>query len=199
MTDYRIKEHPMEAIPPEPTLAFTWQGRRLEAREGETLSSALFANGIRIFGHHPKDGAPLGIFCANGQCAQCSVIADGLPVKSCMVPVREGMVVEPMEGKPALPAVGERRPAVPGHRDPRRGVPHPRRRPGRAFGRHRAGQGRGGRHPGGRQGQPGWQAGPPDPQVLRVHRRLPRRHARHGHRQAPGEGGARLRERPGVG
>jgi len=73
--------------------------------EGETIASALFANGVRIFGHHHKDGAPQGIFCANGQCAQCLVMADGLPVKACMIPVRPGMRVEPLDGKPALPDV----------------------------------------------------------------------------------------------
>jgi thioredoxin reductase/Fe-S-cluster-containing hydrogenase component 2/bacterioferritin-associated ferredoxin len=107
MSDFRIKEHPILSVPPEPTVTFTWQGKTLKAREGETIASALFANGVRVFGHHHKDGAPLGIFCANGQCAQCSVIADGLSVKSCMVPVREGMVVAPMDGKASLPDVSE--------------------------------------------------------------------------------------------
>jgi thioredoxin reductase len=67
----------------------------------------LIANGIRVFGHHFKDGAPLGIFCGKGQCTQCSVIADGLPVKSCIVPVKEGMAVAPMDGKPVLPDVNK--------------------------------------------------------------------------------------------
>jgi sarcosine oxidase subunit alpha len=82
-------------------------GQGVAGAEGETIASALFANGIRVFGHHPKDGAPQGIFCANGQCAQCAVIADGLSVKSCMVPVREGMAVLPLDGKPQLPDVDE--------------------------------------------------------------------------------------------
>jgi len=69
------------------------------------MSSALFANGIRIFGHHPKDGSPQGMFCANGQCAQCMVIADGVPVKGCMIPVKEGMQISPCEGIPKLPEV----------------------------------------------------------------------------------------------
>jgi thioredoxin reductase/Fe-S-cluster-containing hydrogenase component 2/bacterioferritin-associated ferredoxin len=102
MSDYRIKDHPILPIPPEPTVGFTWQGRNLMARDGETIASALFANGVRVFGHHPKDHAPMGIYCANGQCAQCSVIADGLSVKSCMVPVTAGMAVAPLEGKPVL-------------------------------------------------------------------------------------------------
>ncbi|MFN2273055.1 MAG: FAD-dependent oxidoreductase, partial [Anaerolineae bacterium] len=46
---------------------------------------------------------PQGIFCANGQCAQCLVMADGLPVKACMTRVAPGMRVEPLDGKPVLP------------------------------------------------------------------------------------------------
>ena len=73
--------------------------------QGETVASALFANGVRTFGHHPRDGAPQGIFCANGQCAQCLVLADGKPVKACMELVRHGMQVEPVDGLPELPPV----------------------------------------------------------------------------------------------
>jgi sarcosine oxidase subunit alpha len=80
-------------------------GRPLEAFEGETLSSALFAAGVRVFGHHAKDGSAQGIFCANGQCAQCLVLADGIPVKACMELVRPGVRVEPAEGLPELPGV----------------------------------------------------------------------------------------------
>ncbi len=75
----------------------------MSAYAGETIASALFAHGIRIFGHHPKDGAPQGIFCANGQCAQCMVLADRQPVKSCMEMVTAGMQVEMLNGLPELP------------------------------------------------------------------------------------------------
>ena len=105
MSDHRILEHPILPVPDRPAIGFTWQGRALQAREGETIASALFANGIRIFGHHHKDGAPQGIFCANGQCAQCAVVADDLPVKSCMVTVRAGMRIGPLDGNPSLPLV----------------------------------------------------------------------------------------------
>ena len=84
-------------------MTFHWKGEPLSARSGEVISAALFANGIRTFSHHHRDGAPQGIFCANGQCAQCTVVADGLPVKACMAPVREGMRVEPLMGLPTLP------------------------------------------------------------------------------------------------
>jgi NADPH-dependent 2,4-dienoyl-CoA reductase/sulfur reductase-like enzyme/Fe-S-cluster-containing hydrogenase component 2 len=102
MSDFRIREHPILPVPGEAVVPFTWKGESYRARPGETIASALFANGVRIFGHHHKDGSPQGIFCANGQCAQCSVVANGLSLKSCMVPVTEGMAVEPLDGKAAL-------------------------------------------------------------------------------------------------
>ncbi len=105
MAEYRIVEHPILSAAPRASVAFYWQGRELLAQQGETIASALFANGIRVFGHHPKDGSPQGIFCANGQCAQCLVLADGMPVKSCMEPVRPGLHVEPVEGLPELPKI----------------------------------------------------------------------------------------------
>lgn len=107
MSDFRIQEHPILTTPDAPTVPFTWQGQTLMARPGETIASALFASGVRVFGHHHKDGSPQGIYCANGQCAQCSVVADGLSVKSCMVPVSAGMAVAPLEGHASLPEVGE--------------------------------------------------------------------------------------------
>ena len=105
---HRIEQHPILPIPASAKVPFTWNGRALEARAGETLSSALFAAGVRVFGHHAKDGAAQGIFCANGQCAQCLVLADGVPVKSCMELVRPGVRVEPVEGLPELPPVDAR-------------------------------------------------------------------------------------------
>ena len=107
MANYRIEQHPILPIEPRENVAFYWQGRKLAAHQGETIASALFANGVRVFGHHPKDGAPQGIFCANGQCAQCLVLANGKPVKSCMELVRPEMKVEPAEGLPELPPVSD--------------------------------------------------------------------------------------------
>lgn len=99
----RIQSHPVLDVPPENDVAFTWNGTALAGRDGEMLSSALFANGIHVFGHHYRDDSPQGLFCANGQCAQCMVIADGVPVKSCMTPLKKGMVVQSAEGLARLP------------------------------------------------------------------------------------------------
>jgi len=105
MTENRIKAHPILIDDSVANIPFYWQDQTFLAKEGEMISSALVANGITIFGHHPNDNSPQGIFCANGQCSQCMVIADGLPVKACMTPVRSGMQVFPAEGLPKLPDV----------------------------------------------------------------------------------------------
>ena len=103
MSGNRIKEHPILTIEDSEEITFFWNGKKLTAKKGEVISSALFANGIKVFGHHHKDGSAQGIFCANGQCAKCSVIVDGIPMKSCMTMVMPGMKVESVEGLPKLP------------------------------------------------------------------------------------------------
>jgi sarcosine oxidase, subunit alpha len=103
MNQRRIQKHPILDIPKRKRAPFTWNGQALEGYEGEMVASALIASDIHVFGHHPKDNSPQGMFCANGQCSQCMVIADGLPVKACMIPLRPGMAVTSLEGLPELP------------------------------------------------------------------------------------------------
>ena len=102
---HRIESHPILSSPAGETIEFSWQGQTFSARQGECIATALFAHGIHVFGRHARDGSPQGIFCANGQCSQCMVMADGLAVKACMERVRPGMSVEPLRGIPALPVV----------------------------------------------------------------------------------------------
>jgi NADPH-dependent 2,4-dienoyl-CoA reductase/sulfur reductase-like enzyme/Fe-S-cluster-containing hydrogenase component 2/bacterioferritin-associated ferredoxin len=101
----RIEQHPILPVQRGEPFPFTFAGQEMVGYPGETIAAALFAHGVRTFGHHPKDGAPQGIFCANGQCAQCLVIADGAPVKACMALAQAGMRVEPADGVPELPRV----------------------------------------------------------------------------------------------
>ena len=103
MTDYHIHEHPIIKIERKDKVPFFWQDKPLMGYQGDTIASALIANGIHIFGYHPKDHAPLGIFCANGQCAQCLVIADGLSVKACITEIKPQMKILPMKDLASLP------------------------------------------------------------------------------------------------
>ena len=112
-SDRRLEAHPI--LPPlgPADIEFTFNGRSLKARTGEVISSALYAAGISVFGHHHKDAGAQSVFCVNGQCSQCTVVADGRPVKSCMAPVKPGMKVESIDG--SLPVLEEVEPAATTH------------------------------------------------------------------------------------
>ena len=101
-TEGRIMRHPVLSPLPDSWVSFTFNGREMIGREGEMVSSAVFANGEHVFGHHHKDRGAQGIFCANGQCSQCTLIINGVSLKSCIVPLEAGMTVQSVEGLPAL-------------------------------------------------------------------------------------------------
>ncbi len=98
-----IIKHPILEIPERKKITFSFDGKKLIGFENMVISSALFLNKIKIFSHHVKDNSPQGIFCANGQCAQCNVIVNGIPIKACMTPLKEGMIIESCNGLPELP------------------------------------------------------------------------------------------------
>ena len=104
MPSRRLETHPILRVVPREEVAFDWDAATVTGVAGESLAAALLAQGVDVFGRHPRDESPQGLFCANGQCAQCMVVADGVPVKACMTPLAEGMRVRPLEGLPALPA-----------------------------------------------------------------------------------------------
>lgn len=100
----RITHHPV--IDPEGRarkVGFTFDGQALEGIEGEAITSALTAAGILAYSHHVRDGAPQGLFCANGQCSQCSLLVDGFLRKACVTPLAEGLDLRSLRGNPCLP------------------------------------------------------------------------------------------------
>ncbi len=61
MSQFRIQSHPILPVPEREPISFTWQGKTLQGYANETIAAALFANGIRIFGYHPKDPKKLAL------------------------------------------------------------------------------------------------------------------------------------------
>jgi len=75
-------------------ITFEVDGEPANAREGDTVASALLAAGIRTF-RQTRTGAPRSVFCGIGVCYDCVVTINGLrSVRACITPVREGMKVE---------------------------------------------------------------------------------------------------------
>jgi len=101
----RISQHPVKEVPSQgKKVSFYFDGQEFEGREGEMISSTLMAHGVEIFSLHHQDHAPQGIFCANGQCSQCTALVNGVPQKTCVTPLQEGMRIRTLQGLAELPS-----------------------------------------------------------------------------------------------
>ena len=70
-----------------------FDGREIEALEGETIAAALAASGI-VAVRQARSGAPRGPFCGMGVCFDCLVTVDGRPSqRACLTKVSAGMDV----------------------------------------------------------------------------------------------------------
>src|SRR6185295_14828891 len=82
---------------------FEFDGKTVEARAGDTVASALFRSGRRIFTRSFKYHRPRGLLCLAGKCPNCMVNVDGTPnVRACTVPVRDGMQIRSQNAWPSL-------------------------------------------------------------------------------------------------
>ena len=85
------------------TLRFSFDGEAADGLEGDTIASALFASGRRVFSRSFKYHRPRGLLCCSGACANCLVAVDGRPgVRACTEPLRSGMKVEHLNAWPSL-------------------------------------------------------------------------------------------------
>ncbi len=80
-----------------------FNGRPIEARAGDTVASALFRSGQRIFGRSFKFHRPRGLLCLAGKCPNCMMNVDGTPnVRACVTEVSDGMRVRHQNAWPSL-------------------------------------------------------------------------------------------------
>jgi sarcosine oxidase subunit alpha len=99
----RLSPQPGERIERARKLSFTFDGKRVEAYEGDTIGSALYAAGQRTFSRSFKYHRRRGLMCCAGQCPNCIVAVDGAPgARACVEPVREGIKVEHVNAVPSL-------------------------------------------------------------------------------------------------
>jgi sarcosine oxidase subunit alpha len=90
----RLPPQPDELLDRSRTVAFSFDGRPVEAYAGDTIGSALFASGQRVFSRSFKYHRPRGLLCCSGACPNCMVTVDGTPnVRACVEPAREGAAV----------------------------------------------------------------------------------------------------------
>ncbi|HHY37433.1 MAG TPA: (2Fe-2S)-binding protein [Clostridia bacterium] len=96
----RVTEHPiLGGLTPGRVVQIVVDGKKIEAREGETIAAALLAAGIRVNRYTSKRHEPRGLFCGIGQCTDCVMVVNGVPnVRTCVTPVASGMVIETQHG-----------------------------------------------------------------------------------------------------
>jgi len=95
-----VWEHPiLGKLEPQKIVSFKYCKsdvcKELIAIEGDSVASALLANNIRVFRYSDRFRLPQTVFCAIGLCTSCIMIVDGIPnIRTCITPVKEGMVVK---------------------------------------------------------------------------------------------------------
>jgi len=96
LTSLRITKHPILKLnSKKQILHFTFDNQKFTGVEGDTIASALLANGILTLRRHEESGSPRGVYCNIGHCFECRVIVDGMEgVRACLTPLREGMDVQ---------------------------------------------------------------------------------------------------------
>src|SRR5699024_8712826 len=93
-------EHPILGKLDRKTINFTFNGKRLQGCEGDSIASALLANGIRTIRHDTATGEPRGLFCGIGHCYECRVTVIGSGnVRACTTRITENMTIESTRGE----------------------------------------------------------------------------------------------------
>lgn len=86
-------------------ITFLFEGEPVEARDGDTIATALLAAGAGATRSSAVGGAARATYCLMGVCFECLVEVDGVPNRQgCLVPVAEGMAVRRQHGPVTLAA-----------------------------------------------------------------------------------------------
>ena len=99
----RLDPSPIELIDRSKSIEFEFNGRPVHAYEGDTVGSALYASGVRIFSRSFKYHRVRGMLCVSGSCPNCLMTVDGVPnVRVCVQRVEQGMKVKGQNAWPGL-------------------------------------------------------------------------------------------------
>ena len=81
-------------------VAVSIDGRRVNAKAGDSVAAVLLAEGVVPARASAVSGAPRAPYCMMGVCFECLVTVDGVGNRQgCLVPVAEGMRIETQKGR----------------------------------------------------------------------------------------------------
>jgi len=99
----RLSAHSSHQVSQERRVTFYFQGRPVGALSGDTVASALFAQGRRVFSRSFKYHRPRGLLCCSGDCPNCLMEIDGKPnIRACRVQVRPGLHARAQHAWPSV-------------------------------------------------------------------------------------------------
>ena len=99
----RLEPQSGEAIDRSAPVEFEFDGRRVQGFQGDTVASALYAQGTRVFSRSFKYHRPRGLLCCSGNCPNCLVnVGDEPNVRACTRPVEPGLRVRSQNAWPSL-------------------------------------------------------------------------------------------------
>ena len=99
----RLAPQPGERIRRDRPVTFTFDGRPVTGYEGDTIVSALYAEGRRTFSRSFKYHRPRGELCGCGQCSNSLMqIGDRPGVRGCAELIRPGLAVAHQNARPGL-------------------------------------------------------------------------------------------------
>jgi len=76
-------------------ISFIHKGKKYYGVKGDTIATALFANGVRIFGRSLKYHRPRGLYSLDGESSNTLMEVDGIPNVRCEnTLLKEGMVIK---------------------------------------------------------------------------------------------------------
>ena len=82
------------------TIEVLLDGRKIEARVGDSVAAALLAEGVNVTRASAVSGAPRAPYCMMGVCFECLVTIDGVGNRQgCMISVSDGMVIETQKAR----------------------------------------------------------------------------------------------------
>ncbi len=105
----RLNHLPTLRINPAEQIPFTYKKKTSHGLAGDTIASALFANGTRIFSRSLKYHRPRGLYSLDGECSNTCMAVDGIPnVRTENTLLKPGMKVraQNVKGSPEMDLMG---------------------------------------------------------------------------------------------
>ena len=91
----RLDRLPTLRINPSETCTLHYNGKTSPGVAGDTVATALYANGVRVFGRSLKYHRPRGLYSLDGECSNTCMAVDGIPnVRAENTPAKNGMHVD---------------------------------------------------------------------------------------------------------